>query len=211
MTAPTVSEAASSPLYGGPGPTTLGIMLGTSIRTATAEDLELLQTIEDEADELFASVFSIVDWHPAPSGVERSRQPGFILVASDEPGSEPLGFAHVLSVPGGAHLEQLSVRPSMMRRGHGRALVAAVTTESGRRGCDRVTLRTYADIPWNAPFYGSCGFVPGDPDTDFLRGLLAVEQQLELGHGPRVQMNYDLRGNRTSEQGGQHTPVDSHR
>ena len=186
-------------------------MVDTSIRTATAEDLELLPAIEDAADELFASVFAVVDWHPATSGVERSRQPGNILVASDKQGSEPLGFAHVLSVPGGDHLEQLSVRPSMMRRGHGRALVAAVTTESGRRGCDRVTLRTYAEVPWNAPFYAGCGFIPGDPDTDFLRGLLAVEQLLTLGHGLRVQMNYDLGGNRTSEQGGQHTPVDSHR
>ena len=185
-------------------------MWGTSIRRVTAEDLERLQAIEDEADELFASVFSTVGWHPAPPGVERSRQPGYILVASDEPGSALLGFAHVLGVPGGDHLEQLSVRPSMMRRGHGRALVEAVTRESGRRGCDRVTLRTYADIPWNAPFYASCGFVRSDPDTDFLRNLLAVEQQLDRGYGRRVQMNFDLRGSRLSEQGRQHTPVDSH-
>lgn len=168
--------------------------MGTSIRRATAEDLELLHAIEDEADELYASVFSIVDWHPAPPGVERSRQRGYILVASDEPGSEPLGFVHVLEIPGGDHLEQLSVRPSMMRRGHGRALVEAVKGESGRRGCERVTLRTFADVPWNAPFYASCGFVEGDPDTDFLRDLVDVEQRLALGSGRRVQMNRDLRG-----------------
>lgn len=164
----------------------------TSVRRATDQDLVLLQGIEDEADELFASVFSIADWRPAPPGIERSQQPGFILVASDMPGSEPLGFAHVLEVPGGDHLEQLSVRPSKTRRGYGRALVEAVKAESGRRGCDRITLRTYADVPWNAPFYSSCGFVECAPDTDFLRDLSDVEQQRGLGCGRRVQMVLDL-------------------
>jgi hypothetical protein len=42
-------------------------MLGTFIRQATAADLELLEAVENEADEMFASVFSIVDWRPAPS------------------------------------------------------------------------------------------------------------------------------------------------
>ena len=163
-----------------------------SVRRATAEDLVPLQKIEDEADELFASVFSIAGWRPAPPGTERSRQPGFILVASDKPGSEPLGFAHVLGIPGDDHLEQLSVRPAMTRRGHGRTLVETVKGESGRRGCKRVTLRTYADVPWNAPFYASSGFVECDPDTDFLRDLSNVEQQRGLGYGRRVQMNFDL-------------------
>ena len=167
-------------------------MLTTSVRRATAEDLVLLQEIEDEADELFASVVSIVDWRPAPPGVERARQRGFILVASAKPGSEPLGFAHVLEIPGGDHLEQLSVRPAMMRRGHGRTLVEAVKRASVRRGCKRVTLRTYADVPWNAPFYARCGFVECDPDTDFLRDLSNVEQQRGLAYGRRVQMNLDL-------------------
>ncbi len=164
----------------------------TSARRATAEDLALLQEIEDEADELFASIFSIVDWRPAPPGIERSRQGGFILVANDKPGSDPLGFAHVLGIPGGDHLEQLSVRPAMTRRGHGRTLVETVKRASRRRGCKRVTLRTYADVPWNAPFYAKCGFVECDPDTNFLRDVMNVEQQRGLGYGRRVQMNFDL-------------------
>ena len=167
-------------------------MLTTSVRRATAEDLVLLQEIEDEADELFASVVSIVDWRPAPPGVERARQRGFILVASAKPGSAPLGFAHVLEIPSGDHLEQLSVRPAMMRRGYGRTLVEAVKRASVRRGCKRVTLRTYADVPWKAPFYARCGFVECDPDTDFLRDLSNVEQQRGLAYGRRVQMNLDL-------------------
>ena len=162
-------------------------------RRATGEDIALLQTIEDEADVLFASVFSIVDWRPAPPGLERSRQPGYILVVSDEPNSEPLGFVHVLDIPGSDHLEQLSVRPSMARRGLGRALVEAAKVESSKRGCERITLRTYAAIPWNAPFYTSCGFVECNPDTDFLRDLLTDERKRGLKYGQRIQMAFDLR------------------
>ena len=169
-------------------------MLKASVRPATDEDLLLLQSIEDEADELFASVFSISGWRPAPSGTERSRQPGFILVVSDKPASEPLGFAHVLGVAGGDHLEQLSVRPSMTRRGYGRTLVEALKVESWQRGCTRITLRTYADVPWNAPFYASCGFVESVPDTEFLQSLLNVEQQRGINYGRRVQMSYELSG-----------------
>lgn len=82
----------------------------------------------------------------------------------------------------------------MTRRGHGRALVAAAKGESRRRGRKRLTLRTFADVPWNAPFYASCGFVESTPDTDFLRDLLNVERQWGLEYGRRVQMTCDLTG-----------------
>ena len=162
------------------------------MRQATTDDLELLEAIENESDAMFATVFSIVSWRPAPSYPKPSQQSGFILVASDNPGSDPIGFAHVLEVPGSSHLEQLSVRPSAAHRGHGRALVEAVKSESRLRGCKRVTLRTFADVPWNAPFYSSCGFIEGDSDSDFLRDLSAAEQQRGLGYGRRIQMNFDL-------------------
>ena len=122
-------------------------MVKAFIREATADDLDFLEAIENEADALFATVFSIVGWRPAPSYTTPSLQSGFILVASENPGSDPIGFAHVLEAPGSNHLEQLSVRPSAAHRGQGRALVEAVKSESRLRGCKRVTLRTFADVP----------------------------------------------------------------
>ena len=122
-------------------------MVKAFIREATADDLDFLEAIENEADALFATVFSIAGWRPAPSYTEPSQQSGFILVASENPGSDPIGFAHVLEVLGSNHLEQLSVRPSAAHRGQGRALVEAVKSESRLRGCKRVTLRTFADVP----------------------------------------------------------------
>jgi GNAT superfamily N-acetyltransferase len=167
-------------------------MLKTFVRQATADYLELLEAIKNEADTLFSTVFSMASWRPAPPYTKPSQQNGFILVASDSPGSDAIGFAHVLEVLGSGHLEQLSVRQSAANRGHGRALVEAVKCESKLRGCKRVTLRTFADVPWNAPFYLSCGFIESDPDSDFLRDLFVAEQQRGLGYGRRVHMNFDL-------------------
>jgi GNAT superfamily N-acetyltransferase len=167
-------------------------MVSTSVRKATVCDLQRLEAIENDADTLFATVFSTADWRPAPAYTNFSQQSGFILVASDSPGSGPLGFAYVLEVSGSGHLEQLSVRPSAAGRGHGRALVEAVKAESRMRGWDRVTLRTFAEIPWNAPFYATCGFVASEPDSDFLRGLLTAEEQRGVSPGRRVQMNFAL-------------------
>ncbi|GEC74912.1 hypothetical protein GCM10010213_09700 [Microbacterium maritypicum] len=104
-----------------------------------------------------------------------------------------MGFVHVLEIDGHAHLEQLSVLPSFGRRGIGRQLVTAALAEARRRGHTDVTLRTYTDVPWNAPFYASCGFVESEPDTALLRELVAIEESLGLfEHGPRVQMTATL-------------------
>ncbi len=144
------------------------------------------------ADQLFIDLFRPNRWEAAPSGASRAAEPGFLLVVADE--SETIvGFVHVLETGGIAHLEQLSVSPEHGRRGYGRALVEAAKSEARRRGHDRMTLRTYADVPWNAPFYARAGFVEESPSTPFQRHLVLVERRLGLDqHGRRIQMGLTL-------------------
>jgi GNAT superfamily N-acetyltransferase len=118
-----------------------------AIRFATEADVDALAAIEDDADRLFLERFHPETWSPAPSGRSRAEQPGFLLVAAEHEDGEAEGFAHVLEVDGGAHLEQLAVRLASARLGYGGALVRAALAEAGCRGYDRVTLRTYADVP----------------------------------------------------------------
>ncbi len=164
----------------------------TSVRAARAEDAAALEAIEVAADTLLIDRFSASDWPPPTDAEERASLPGFVLVAeSAEDGEVPtlVGFVHVLEIDGHAHLEQLSVLPSFGRRGIGRRLVDAALAEARYRGHALITLRTYADVPWNAPFYASCGFIESEPDSDFHRGLVATEDALELAiHGRRLQM-----------------------
>lgn len=171
------------------------------IRPATPEDLDALEDIENAADTLFLRRFEPDEWAGASTGHDRSAQPGFLFVVAGS-ADAPLGFVHVLEVDDGAHLEQVAVRPEAGRRGLGRALVEAALAEAAARGHDRLTLRTYAEVPWNAPFYRRLGFEESEPDTVFLRGLVEIERRLGLDrHGRRVQMTASLRNAAALPQG----------
>ena len=55
--------------------------------------------------------------------------------------------------------------------------------EQGARG---VTLRTFADVPWNAPFYARLGFTPvPEPLPAFLQLLRDREIRMGIDQGGR--------------------------
>lgn len=164
------------------------------MRPAVTADLARLADIEVAADALLVDWLGADGWGPAPTGQDRALEPGFVLVSAVLTDDVAVGFVHVLEVGGLAHLEQLSVLPAYGRQGRGRALVDAAKAEVARRGHAVLTLRTYADVPWNAPFYARCGFVESTRETEFHRGLVDAETRLGLmRHGRRIQMVADLR------------------
>lgn len=113
----------------------------------------------------------------------------FILVA----GRPPVGFARVDELDGQAHLEQLSVDPVAARRGLGRALVEAAANESRLRGFTAMTLCTFTDIAFNAPFYASCGFEECWSPGPGLAALRAYEAELGLDAlGRRISMRREI-------------------
>ncbi len=68
-----------------------------------------------------------------------------------------------------------------------------VVEEARHRGHTRLTLRTFADVPFNAPFYASLGFVETEPETDFHRALVGAEHLVGLDrYGRRIQMTLAL-------------------
>lgn len=171
-----------------------GILAGmTTIRLAEPADLPFIAPIEDAGDTLFADRFGAVDWPAAASGEERAAEPGILLVAVRA--GTVVGFAHVLDLDGHWHLEQIAVDPRHGRRGVGATLLDAVHTEVSRRGGAQVTLMTYADVPWNAPFYARHGYVELDLLPEHLLPLRENEQRFDLArHGRRVAMVRHLGG-----------------
>ncbi len=77
-----------------------------------------------------------------------------VLVA----GSPPVGLAALTVLDGNAHLEQISVHPDHGRRGVGSALLEAACAWARRLGHRWITLTTFRDLPWNAPWYARHGF-----------------------------------------------------
>jgi GNAT superfamily N-acetyltransferase len=163
-----------------------------TIRQAEPRDLLRLEDIENEADTLFLERFHPEAWRRAPTAEERLASGGFVLVAADMVDGDAVGFAHVLPANDAAHLEQLSVLPSHGRRGHGRALVEAAKRDAYRRGFRMLTLRTFADVPWNAPFYYDCGFVETKLNTPFHAALLDAEIATGTLLGRRIAMVCEL-------------------
>lgn len=179
-----------------------------TVRVAGAEDLAQLQQIEAAADTMFAARFGPQPFgsEPPETGAARAAKPGGVMVAaeqsadgsgrgagdmaSDVAGEVVVGFVHVLEVDEQAHLEQLAVDPSCGRRGIGSSLVEAACDWARVRGHGRLTLRTFAEVPWNAPFYARRGFrVIAPIDTAFQRGLVESERRLGLDLlGERVVM-----------------------
>ena len=166
------------------------------VRAARAADLKRIGDIEDSGGALFEEALGDLTGDvllsPAPSGGERNDAPGFLLVVG--PVGDPFGFSHVEVVDGFAHLGQVSVRPERMRQGYGAALVRESMHEAWQLGYDRMSLTTYADLPWNAPFYASLGFVEETRPEAF--EISAIEHQVAVGldkHGPRIVMSVALR------------------
>ncbi len=163
-----------------------------TIRVARDDEHALLEDVERAADTVLETLLRPeTPFAPTPAA-ERASAPGFTLVAEDGTG-RVLGFVHVLEEPDGAHLEQVSVLPEHGRRGIGRALVEAACDGARARGHRSITLRTYADVPWNAPFYRSAGFVETEPSGADQLARQQAERASGLDRlGRRVQMTREL-------------------
>jgi ribosomal protein S18 acetylase RimI-like enzyme len=95
----------------------------------------------------------------------------------------------VLDLDGHWHLEQIAVDPAHGRRGIGAALLEATHGELVARGAREVTLMTYADVPWNGPFYARHGYVELDPLPERLEPMRATELRMGMDrHGRRIAM-----------------------
>ena len=104
---------------------------------------------------------------------------GLVWVAEDA--GRLIGFATCEAFEHELHLWELAVRHDAQGKGAGRALIAAVEQEARARGLPAVTLTTFRNIPWNAPFYARCGFVEL-PEQEFGPFLALVrEKEIEIG------------------------------
>jgi len=97
-------------------------------------------------------------------------------------------------VDGCLHVEQVSVDPGSARRGLGRALLDHAAEEAAAASVPALTLTTFADVPWNTPYYLRCGFRVLD-DAEVTAGLRAIRQReaaLGADRWPRVCMRRDV-------------------
>ncbi|ELS57631.1 GNAT family N-acetyltransferase [Streptomyces viridochromogenes] len=166
------------------------------IRPAAPDELPVLQDIERAAGAAFRDLGMAAvadDEPPALDVLERYRRAGRAWVACAG-GDGPAGYLVCEPVDGALHIEQVSVHPDAARRGMGRFLLAYATDRAHEEGLTGLTLTTFTEVPWNAPYYARLGFhVLAEADlTPGLRRIRAHEADAGLDRWPRVCMRAEL-------------------
>jgi GNAT superfamily N-acetyltransferase len=166
-----------------------------SIRLAREADLSRVQQIDRAAGQMFNEVGM-----PEVAGLlwpfealATCQQDGRLRVIT-EADDRPAGFLIARPIDGCLHIDQVSVDPGSARRGLGRALLGYAAEQAAAARVPAVTLTTFADVPWNAPYYMRCGFRVLD-DAEVTAGLRAIRQReasAGLDRWPRVCMRRDL-------------------
>jgi GNAT superfamily N-acetyltransferase len=89
---------------------------------------------------------------------------------------------------GNLHIEQVTVDPSVARRGIGAELIRHVTDFAEEAGFPALTLTTFRDVPWNAPYYRRLGFETFADIGPQLAEIRRREAEHGLDRWPRVCM-----------------------
>lgn len=156
---------------------------------ARAQALPTLQDIEDEAGRRYGTVGIDPDL-PGLSLADLQEGLHDDLLWVIEEAGKPVAFALAWARPGALHLREIDVLPAHGGRGLGVALIERVRREAASRNAAQVTLTTFADVPWNRPYYERRGFtvIARDRAPGWLARILESEVAAGLHRWPRVAM-----------------------
>ena len=150
------------------------------IRLALPEDAQLLPAIEISAAQAFRMINEL-SWlaDSPPMSIERHSQLialSTCWVALDAE-NQPQGFLSSERYGSYLHIYELSVMQSMQGKGTGRRLIEAAKGYARSSRLSFITLTTFTNVPWNAPFYSRVGFQTiATTDLDQrLAGILSEE------------------------------------
>ena len=168
----------------------------TVIRLARTGDLEDLREVERAAGVAFRELgmaWVADDDPPTVAELAAFASDGRAWVYEDAAG-RPAGYLLLDVVDGEAHIEQVSVHPEYAHRRIGQALIEVAADWARQRGMSAMTLTTFADVPWNGPYYRRLGF-HDVPHHQQGAGLLDVRRR-EVANGldqwPRIAMRREL-------------------
>jgi GNAT superfamily N-acetyltransferase len=133
---------------------------GYTIRSARAEELTMLAQIERSAAILFLDTpyAFLVNAEPLSLDFVQQRfRAGQVWVAI-APDNIVVGFAITREVDDTIYLQEMDVDPAHGQRGIGSALVEAVCDWAQLHDYPAISLSTFHNLPWNAPFYSKLGF-----------------------------------------------------
>ncbi|MEL6876546.1 MAG: GNAT family N-acetyltransferase [Pseudomonadota bacterium] len=154
-----------------------------SLRLARPDDAEAFHWVEEDAAQLLVEEPSLagIPVPPSRSADEyRTMIKGRHCLAATS-GERVVGFAAARRIGREVHLHELSVACDFQRKRIGATLLHALKIDAHNSGIRAITLHTYRDIPWNAPFYEQHGFVIVEDLDAYPRLAAGQDAAVELG------------------------------
>ena len=131
-----------------------------SVRLAHPEDAESFAEVEEDASRILRDAPSLaqVTIPPARSPAEYRAIIAQRQSLASEADGRIIGFAAARPAGRELHLHELSVARAYQRNGIGGTLLRALQIDARNAGFASITVHTFRDIAWNAPFYAAYGF-----------------------------------------------------
>lgn len=152
-----------------------------TIRLATLDDAPLLPRIEQSAGRAFrntAHAWVADDPSEPPEAYFPAIAAGDVLIAEQD--GATAGFVRIAREGDDLHVFELDVLDGRQGQGVGTTLMAAARREAIARGCSAMTLTTFSNVPFNAPFYVRLGFAIQETPSPRLAAILAHEAERGL-------------------------------
>ncbi|RFQ02962.1 GNAT family N-acetyltransferase [Pseudomonas putida] len=131
------------------------------IRPTLEHDIPWLPGVERSAAQAFAARPALA-WLAQGDVMDCGAHQAFVEAGgswvAEEPDGRIMGFACARIEDHALHLHEISVNREAQGQGIGRKLLLQVIDAARQAGVRELTLTTFADVPWNAPFYARMGF-----------------------------------------------------
>ncbi|MHC9004875.1 GNAT family N-acetyltransferase [Enterobacter adelaidei] len=170
------------------------VPLNITVRPTRCDDVYALPAIERAAGERFRR-YPELAWLTdgevisAEQHLEYAeRGQSWLALANNRPVGFILTEAHSSSL----FIVELSVDLDWQGKGIGRQLIACVADHARKLGLRSLTLTTFRDVPWNAPFYARLGFEQIAELTPELRQKRDDEAAHGLAYESRCAMRLSL-------------------
>lgn len=165
-------------------------------RPTTHHDAAALPAVERAAGQRFQHIPALA-WLADGPVISAARHDAFVeqgLSWSALAGNHPVGFILAEVHSSSLFIVELSVHLDWQGNGIGRQLIACAVEHARAMGLGSLTLTTFSDVPWNAPFYARLGFVevPEHALTPALRQKREEEAAQGFAYGSRCAMRLPL-------------------
>lgn len=136
------------------------ITAAATLRLTEERDIPLLPAIERSAAQAFRQIPALA-WLAESEVISPERHRLFLetdhslLAVADD---QPIGFLLSEPLDDALFIVEIAVHQAWQGRGIGRMMLEQVIETARQAAYPAVTLTTFRDVPWNAPFYTRLGF-----------------------------------------------------